>query len=1314
MRRARKGQFIILGALIIVISLLFVMAAYSFATIYRVKLVKEDFRAVVFKISSDLRMALEASTAEASKRWRYGYVDYEQYGNDLLMKWVRALVEEYSGLGLKLNLTFPVNFELKELMYQGYASASVSMSLNLTRHGLYGWKDMMSVEDDLWVNSSSVRRTGDQVLFNFTLLKEDGEPVAGLTTEHITVYMREEQAFRRYIDPSNITLTYLGNGEYSVSINTGTYDLILYNLDVLKLIVEDYPDEYFNITKGDPDELRENLTRLIDEVINYVNSDEWGNAYNTTLMEIRPKLDITDPGSWMNDTVADTDMALMIIDETLGYMLPTFELIVYDERGIVTMCFVSFEGVIDAIGPVVKEVVISPAIAQKSVDTTVTLRALIDDSETGNSNIEEAEFFINEEHTYGTGYAMSPENPPLDSPTEWMTASIDITGWDIGDYVFLVHGKDEHGNWGKITMVILRIRDNLPPTIGDAVFYLNQTLYPEPYTDENGTLGAAELSVNVTDASDIGNGDSTITAIECRLYNSSYTTGWTLLNPVDGSYDEPTEDARGDISITGLSPGLYTLHVRAMDEYGNQASLYYSVKITRDFIGPKITYGILYNSTHQGDVIETYGEPVGINVTAEDVGNAGYNVTAVRFLLKNQGTGEETDWFYLNASDGGFDEREEDATGVITVDGLPPGTYTVVVQAVDSGGNVGANYTALTVIRLADILGPEVVSLSTELNKTVKTLNVTALVSDEGRGGSNITLAQCRLYNSTFTTGWLDMTALDGSYDSPTEWVYTFIDASALSPGVYTVEVGAVDSMGNISENRTVQVLIDFEPPEIYALYGPVYNPASKTLSVEANVTDIGHGGSNITIARCRLYNDTYDSGWVDMVAVKGVYNATSEVRVNGTIDLTGLTSGVYSLEVEGYDSAWNRGNVTVENIQLDLEAPAILNLEALYNSTGLELNVTALVSDIGRGGSDITRAWCRVLDSWGTPVTDWMEMSAKDGSYDSPEEWVEYIFSNLDLYPGIYTVVVNATDSAGNMGNNATSFLAEGWLTGWQYRKSHTIIGSTAGAVTDYQVKITVHYGAGTDSGADVYLDGKCQPDFDDIRFTASDGKTLLSYWIEEKVDGNYAIVWVKIPSIPEYPDSVIIYLYYGNLTATSISDGESTFPFFDDMESGDGKWSRTGLWHLTTKKSYSPSHSFWYGQESTNNYDTGSRNYGELKTDDLPGLSSAKLELRYWRQVEYYAWGDYDVTEIYDSVDGMHWNRLWRKTSRNPSEESWTFLSIDLTPNARYLKFYFDTIDRLYNDYWGWFIDDVRIRNYIDPEPSHGGWGPEESISP
>lgn len=43
-------------------------------------------------------------------------------------------------------------------------------------------------------------------------------------------------------------------------------------------------------------------------------------------------------------------------------------------------------------------------------------------------------------------------------------------------------------------------------------------------------------------------------------------------------------------------------------------------------------------------------------------------------------------------------------------------------------------------------------------------------------------------------------------------------------------------------------------------------------------------------------------------------------------------------------------------------------------------------------------------------------------------------------------------------------------WLSGWSYRMAHTIVGSTAGAQTNYPIPITVHYDNGYSTGSDVY----------------------------------------------------------------------------------------------------------------------------------------------------------------------------------------------------------------------------------------------------
>jgi len=133
-------------------------------------------------------------------------------------------------------------------------------------------------------------------------------------------------------------------------------------------------------------------------------------------------------------------------------------------------------------------------------------------------------------------------------------------------------------------------------------------------------------------------------------------------------------------------------------------------------------------------------------------------------------------------------------------------------------------------------------------------------------------------------------------------------------------------------------------------------------------------------------------------------------------------------------------------------------------------------------------------------------------------------------------------------------SILATKWLTGWEYRKIH-IIQYAQGAGYNYQMKIITHYTNGIDNKENVYLNSSCRTDFGDIRFTDNDGNTELNFWMENKVNSEYAIFWVMIKDNLSH-HSVTIYVYYGNPNAiydnTSIK-GWKTFPsFFDNFEFG------------------------------------------------------------------------------------------------------------------------------------------------------------------
>jgi hypothetical protein len=116
------------------------------------------------------------------------------------------------------------------------------------------------------------------------------------------------------------------------------------------------------------------------------------------------------------------------------------------------------------------------------------------------------------------------------------------------------------------------------------------------------------------------------------------------------------------------------------------------------------------------------------------------------------------------------------------------------------------------------------------------------------------------------------------------------------------------------------------------------------------------------------------------------------------------------------------------------------------------------------------------------------------------------------------------------------------GWYNPSWSRRMPITINNSGSSLTDYQVRVNVTY------------DADMKSDFGDIRFADSNGSTLLSHWRESYTTATSATFWVKVPSIPS--GSKTIYMYYGNSSATSASNGTTTFDFFDDFSGDLSKW--------------------------------------------------------------------------------------------------------------------------------------------------------------
>jgi hypothetical protein len=123
------------------------------------------------------------------------------------------------------------------------------------------------------------------------------------------------------------------------------------------------------------------------------------------------------------------------------------------------------------------------------------------------------------------------------------------------------------------------------------------------------------------------------------------------------------------------------------------------------------------------------------------------------------------------------------------------------------------------------------------------------------------------------------------------------------------------------------------------------------------------------------------------------------------------------------------------------------------------------------------------------------------------------------------------------------------------EYRTMHKIDGSSSGTLTNYSVNIIVHYGAGTNSGNEVYLNSHSKTDFGDIRFVNENNDADLGYYLESKTDSDVASFWVMLPSI-DMTNGAYLYIYYGDSSLSTTSNGENAFEFFDDFNNGLDKW--------------------------------------------------------------------------------------------------------------------------------------------------------------
>ena len=319
----------------------------------------------------------------------------------------------------------------------------------------------------------------------------------------------------------------------------------------------------------------------------------------------------------------------------------------------------------------------------------------------------------------------------------------------------------------------------------------------------------------------------------------------------------------------------------------------------------------------------------------------------------------------------------------------------------------------------------------------------------------------------------------------------------------------------------------------------------------------------------------------------------------------------------------------------------------------------------------------------------------------------------------------------------------------GTYYRKPHTISNSTSTPLSDYQVRIKVHRAIGSDSGEDVYVDDKCQADFRDIRFYASDEVTELPYWLE-KIEGNIATFWLKVDSIPA-SGSTTIYISYGKEKSTTsnpdnlfgyTTDTTYTYlkyisPTFNwenrvsvvDLANGDDICSANRALAFDAKFWGTPTTSFsvssngvtflnptvcnssWSNSLSTFITWKAIGFWDDMRTDVAGGVVANPGV--YFDSFANKARITFETTRFGASADSVKFQIILQPTGNVIFSINNTTNLTDFSPTVAisrgnstdYIDFSGDIAT---NKTWIFYL-----RKYVSPEPSHGAWGSEKELT-
>jgi PGF-pre-PGF domain-containing protein len=426
------------------------------------------------------------------------------------------------------------------------------------------------------------------------------------------------------------------------------------------------------------------------------------------------------------------------------------------------------------------------------------------------------------------------------SQTEFNT-TFDTTTLTEGDYLLNITAYNSSGTMVYNESIELISVDNSFPFI----------TYPylSPANNSNLSLGFVVFNVTVTDLS--------LNNVQIEFYEIGSGTNSSLPLSDDGS-----DNWGNQLNVSLLGEGYYNATVNATDDANFNilnGTIYFYIDRTAPAVSMQTSTGVNFSTATPSIQFVSIDD-----LSGSVIANCSLYVNSI-LNTTNSST--------LNGTQ-----------TLITSSSLTDGTYTTFVNCTDGSGNTGNSSTiSITVDTTTPAVTFSNPANNTNVSSGLQTFNAT--ITD-----ATIGLGTVLFMFSTNTTPF-NVTATNTS----SNWNVS-VNLSSLVEAVHTVTIFANDSVGNINQSESIQIVIDRTGP-VVTLINASFNTTDSTPDVTFNMTDNLYSAANCTLY---LNGTSYGSNL-------SVGNNTNETI---TVD-TALTTGDYNATVNCTDSSNNVGAST-------------------------------------------------------------------------------------------------------------------------------------------------------------------------------------------------------------------------------------------------------------------------------------------------------------------------------------------------------------------------------------------------------------------